>query len=131
MADNNSYQGHAHLITSGASRLSHSHCYLMTSYSRSVYAGGISKKGDRNHFEDFTFSKYNKRNAFYSVLDGHCGRGAASYVLDNLWENIVSMKGFHSDDIEEVKKAIKHGFMKTQDDMLGKPCTPPRGFSIA
>ena len=102
----------------------------MVSYSRVVFASGISEQGDREHFEDYSIARFNKQDAFFSVFDGHSGWRAARYASDYLWENIISTEGFYSDKIEDIIKAIKGGFMKTQANMLGKPCTPPRSFSI-
>ena len=59
-----------------------------------IVVSGTSKKGDRNHFEDLTLGKFEENDIFLAVFDGHCGREAAVYARDNLWDNIKSMKSF-------------------------------------
>ena len=44
-----------------------------------IVVSGKSKKGDRNHFEDFTLGKF-EGNDILAVFDGHCGREAAVYA---------------------------------------------------
>ena len=53
------------------------------------------------------------------MFDGHCGREAAVYAHDNLWDNIKSMKEFYIDKPEEIVETMKKGFKKTQEEMLG------------
>ena len=70
--------------------------------------------------EDFTVGKIEKEGTFFAVFDGHGGWGAAFYACYNLWDNIKSIKGFYSDEPEEIMEAIKEGFKKTQEEMFGK-----------
>ena len=83
--------------------------------------GGTSKIGDRKHIEECTVGKFDKKDIFLAVLDGHGGKEAVIYARDNLWDNIKSAEGFYSDKPEEIVEAIKAGFKRTQDNMLGKP----------
>ena len=86
-----------------------------------LLASGVSKIGDRKHFEDCTLGNYENKNTFLAVLDGHGGIEAVAYAHDHLWDNIKSAEGFYSDKPEEVVEAIKAGFKRTQDNMSGKP----------
>ena len=54
------------------------------------------------------------------MFDGHCGEGAARYACNYLWDNIKSTKGFYSDNPKEIMEAIRNGFIKAQEKILGK-----------
>ena len=59
-----------------------------------IIVSGIKRKGGCKHFEDCTFIKFEEKDNFFAVFDGHCGEGAARYTHDNLWDNIKNTKGF-------------------------------------
>ena len=85
-----------------------------------LIASGDTRMGGRECNEDRTFGQLEKKGNFFAVFDGHCGEGAASYACHNLWDNIKNTKEFDSDKPEKIMDAIKEGFKKTQEDMLGK-----------
>lgn len=55
--------------------------------------------------------------SFFAVFDGHGGRDAAIFAKEKLWETVKRQKGFHSNDENQVVKAIKEGFMETHRSM--------------
>ena len=81
---------------------------------------GTSKLSDCKHFEDINLGKFEEKNIFLAVFDGHCGKEAAMYPHNNLWDNIKSIKEFYSDKPEEIMGTIKNRFKRTQEEMLGK-----------
>jgi len=56
--------------------------------------------------------------AFFGVFDGHGGAKAAEYAANNIDKNIMSevVKG----DEENLKDAVKVGYLKTDSDFLEK-----------
>ena len=73
----------------------------------SFQAIGVSKIGDRKCLEDVTVGKFEEKDTFLPVFDGHCGTGAAWYAHDYLWDNIKISEGFDSDKPHETMEAIK------------------------
>ena len=74
--------------------------------------------------EDCLQVKYVKSNdgkklqyIYFGVFDGHGGVHAAKYAKENLLDEITSLKGFWSEDDNEVLKAIKDGFVATHHKM--------------
>jgi len=57
--------------------------------------------------------------AFFGIYDGHGGREAAYYAKEHLMDNITKRQEFWSESDELVLKAIREGFLKTQQDMWG------------
>jgi len=55
---------------------------------------------------------------YLGVFDGHGGKEAAIYARDNLFDNLKSQPGFFDDNPENVKEAIRQGFIKTHMDMF-------------
>lgn len=56
-------------------------------------------------------------------LSSHGGNEASKFAKEHLMNHIVNLKGFWSDDDEDVKKAIREGFLSTHHAMwkdLGK-----------
>ena len=63
--------------------------------------------------------------AFIAVYDGHGGAEAAKFAKKHLHDEIVKIKGFWSNDDDQVLKAIKEGFLATHKMMwkaVGKCC---------
>lgn len=81
--------------------------------SSTVYYGTAEKstKG-----EDFSCNITNGKDgsSFFSIFDGHGGRGVASYLAENLYKNIVDDENW-PDNIEQ---AIINGFHKTNAAIL-------------
>jgi len=57
--------------------------------------------------------------AFFGIFDGHGGKEAAIFAKEHLMDNIVKHQNFWSDNDDLVLKAIRDGFLKTQNDMWG------------
>ena len=79
-----------------------------------------SKQGGRKYMEDVMSVKFEKtddgRNIEYTylaVFDGHGGVEAAKFAKEHLLGEITKLKGFWSDDDEEVTQAIREGFLAT------------------
>ena len=79
-----------------------------------------SKQGGRKYMEDVLAVKFQKtddgRNIEYTylaVFDGHGGAEAAKFAKEHLLTEITKLKGFWSDDDEEVTQAIREGFLST------------------
>ncbi|XP_057533336.1 probable protein phosphatase 2C 2 isoform X1 [Amaranthus tricolor] len=80
----------------------------------------LSKKGTRENMEDrfkvITHVFGDPKQAFFSVIDGHGGVGAADYVADNLGNNILNSLQNH--DGQRVEEAIREGYLNTDKDFL-------------
>lgn len=82
-------------------------------------------KGDRRYMEDYYTVAYqqstqepgNLEFAFFGIYDGHGGESAAKYAKEHLMNNIILQKGFYSENDEEVKEAIKEGYLVTHKGM--------------
>ena len=84
---------------------------------------GEKNRGGRKYLEDYMAMKPPEGNSgFLAVFDGHCGREAAEYARDNLWEAIKNSEGFDNDDPMKVAQAIKAGFLKTHEAMWEVRC---------
>lgn len=55
--------------------------------------------------------------AFFGIFDGHGGKEAAIFAKEHLMDNIVKHQNFWSENDDLVLKAIREGFLKTQNDM--------------
>lgn len=55
--------------------------------------------------------------AYFGIFDGHGGREAALYAKTHLMDAITSNRNFWSDDDQMVLKAIREGFLTTQQNM--------------
>jgi len=56
--------------------------------------------------------------AFIGIFDGHGGKEAALFAKEHLMDNISKQQNFWSDNDDLILKAIKEGFLKTQQDMM-------------
>lgn len=81
-------------------------------------------QGDRKYMEDVFSVAYQQTDdqqdlefAFFGIFDGHGGREAALYAKDHLMDSITKQKQFWSDDDDSVLKAIREGFLSTQQAM--------------
>ncbi|TRY75567.1 hypothetical protein TCAL_04521 [Tigriopus californicus] len=81
-------------------------------------------QGDRKYMEDVFSVAYQQTDdqqdlefAFFGIFDGHGGREAALYAKDHLMDSITKQKQFWSEDDESVLKAIREGFLSTQQAM--------------
>ena len=61
-----------------------------------LFWGSLCHKGARKHLEDYVFTRMESYNSFFAVFDGHCGKEAARYAHDNLWEGRTYMYLKHS-----------------------------------
>jgi len=52
-----------------------------------------------------------KSVAFFAVFDGHGGQEAAHFARDHLWDILKAQKGFWSRDHDEVRAALRKGFV--------------------
>lgn len=80
-----------------------------------------ANQGMRRYMEDelsIMVETESERRAFLAVYDGHGGKEAPCYARDNLYNNIKMQPKFESEDPEDVKEAIKDGFIKTHMDMF-------------
>jgi len=57
--------------------------------------------------------------AFFGIFDGHGGKEAALFAKEHLMDNITKQQNFWSENDDLVLKAIREGFLKTQQDMWG------------
>jgi len=55
--------------------------------------------------------------AFFGIFDGHGGKEAAIFAKEHLMDNITKQQNFWSDDDDLVLKAIREGFLMTQQAM--------------
>lgn len=97
-------------------------------------------QGGRRYMEDRIHLVVNRdkngkiNHIFAGVYDGHGGPQASQYVCSNLYNNIITTKGFDSDDDNVVVAAIRNAFLRTHANMKkvqdqwpptsgGYPCT--------
>lgn len=85
---------------------------------------GHCNQGGRKYMEDAFVVGYQQSEnlkelvyAYFGIFDGHGGREAALFAKEHLMNNIVSQKGFWSDDDSKVLKAIRDGFLATHHAM--------------
>lgn len=80
----------------------------------------------------FERAKQNKKvveYAAFAIFDGHGGKEAAHFARDHILDNIKCQKGFFSKDVEQVKKAIKDGFIATHHQMWQHLPTWPKTYN--
>ncbi|OVA14559.1 Protein phosphatase 2C (PP2C)-like domain [Macleaya cordata] len=83
-----------------------------------------SRKGRREVMEDgygiITDIMGDSKQAFFGVFDGHGGRAAMEYVVENLGKNIISALGevVKRGEDRQLEKAIKQGYLTTDKDFL-------------
>ena len=84
-----------------------------------IEISGKVYKGGRKYLEDYMSAKIDlkTRSSFLAVFDGHCGKEAAEFACENLWEAIMNSEGFGNKDSVKVVEAIKAGFFKTHEAM--------------
>ncbi|CAK8696684.1 unnamed protein product [Clavelina lepadiformis] len=85
-------------------------------------------QGGRKYMEDVTSVQFERvksgkvvvEYAAFAIFDGHGGKDAAYFARDHLLENIKMQKGFFSNDVEVVKKAISDAFVSTHLSMWNR-----------
>ena len=55
--------------------------------------------------------------AYFGIFDGHGGAEASNFTKEHLIDEIACQKGFWSHDDEQIKKAIRDGFLNTHNSM--------------
>ncbi|ETN79764.1 hypothetical protein NECAME_18074 [Necator americanus] len=75
--------------------------------------GGRKYMEDRVHIETLRKENSSIKFTFCGIYDGHGGHEASEYVRRNLLNNIEVNKLFHSDDDDDILKAIRLGFLAT------------------
>jgi len=85
---------------------------------------GHCNQGGRKYMEDVFSVAYQQTEdendleyAFFGIFDGHGGKEAAIFAKEHLMDNIVKHQNFWSENDDLVLKAIREGFLKTQNDM--------------
>jgi len=85
---------------------------------------GHCNQGGRKYMEDVFSVAYQQTEdekdleyAYFGIFDGHGGREAALYAKTHLMDAITSNRNFWSDDDQLVLKAIREGFLTTQQNM--------------
>jgi len=85
---------------------------------------GHCNQGGRKYMEDVFSVAYQQTDdemdleyAFFGIFDGHGGKEAAVFAKEHLMDNIVKHQNFWSENDDLVLKAIREGFLKTQNDM--------------
>ncbi|KAK6927110.1 PPM-type phosphatase-like domain [Dillenia turbinata] len=78
------------------------------------------KRGRREAMEDRYSASVDllgdPKQAFFGIYDGHGGTKAAEFAAQNLHKNIVDEVVRRGD--EEIREAIKHGYLKTDEEFL-------------
>lgn len=87
---------------------------------------GHCNQGGRKYMEDVFSVAYQQTEdeldleyAFFGIFDGHGGKEAALFAKEHLMDNITKHPNFWSENDDLVLKAIREGFLKTQQDMWG------------
>jgi len=87
---------------------------------------GHCNQGGRKYMEDVFSVAYQQTEdemdleyAFFGIFDGHGGKEAALFAKEHLMDNITKQQNFWSENDDLVLKAIREGFLKTQQDMWG------------
>lgn len=85
---------------------------------------GHCNQGGRKYMEDVFSVAYQQTEdekdleyAFFGIFDGHGGAEASKFAKDHLMDMITKQKNFWSDDDDLVLKAIREGFLLTQQAM--------------
>ncbi|CAO1427595.1 unnamed protein product [Diamesa tonsa] len=96
----------------------------MTSIGCNLRITAFCSKGGRKYMEDYFSVAYQQSPdgsdlefAYFGIFDGHGGNEASKFAKEHLMNHIVNLKGFWSDDDEDVKKAIREGFLSTHHAM--------------
>ena len=55
---------------------------------------------------------------FLAVFDGHGGVEAAEFAKEHLFAEISAQESFWSNDVDQVKKGMRDGFVSTHNKML-------------
>lgn len=85
---------------------------------------GHCNQGGRKYMEDVFSVAYQQTEdemdleyAFFGIFDGHGGKEAAVFAKEHLMDNITKQQNFWSEDDDLVLKAIREGFLTTQQAM--------------
>jgi len=85
---------------------------------------GHCNQGGRKYMEDVFSVAYQQTEdemdleyAFFGIFDGHGGKEAAVFAKEHLMDNITKQPNFWSEDDDLVLKAIREGFLATQQAM--------------
>ena len=82
---------------------------------------GHCNQGGRKYMEDVFSVAYqqteDEKDLEYGIFDGHGGREAALFAKEHLMDSITRQRGFWSEDDEQVLRAIREGFLATQQAM--------------
>lgn len=63
----------------------------------------------------------NEKQAFFAVVDGHGGRDAADYVVENLGKNIINaLEKIAEDEENAIELAIRRGHGRTDEEFLSQ-----------
>ncbi|XP_028776543.1 probable protein phosphatase 2C 14 [Neltuma alba] len=85
--------------------------------------GVFSVKGKKSCMEDahkiVSSLESNPKKGFFGVYDGHGGRKAAEFVVENLHANILEMVG-NCEESRAKREAVKAGYLKTDEEFLKK-----------
>lgn len=86
---------------------------------------GHYSQGGRKYMEDVFSVAYQQSEdgedleyAFIGIFDGHGGKDAALFAKEKLMDNIAKLPNFWSDSDDLILKAIREGFLKTQQEMM-------------
>ncbi|XP_043720779.1 probable protein phosphatase 2C 74 [Telopea speciosissima] len=83
-----------------------------------------SRRGRRPVMEDgfsvITDILGDPKQVFFGVFDGHGGRAAVDYATENLGKNIVAAIGEVGKAEDQIEKAIRKGYLTTDNDFLSK-----------
>lgn len=89
-----------------------------------VRYGVSAMQGWRKEMEDQHVCNTNfklKEHAFFGVFDGHAGAKASVYCSKHLLDSIMDCLGSSEPNPEELKKAIREGFLKLDSTMKQSP----------
>lgn len=89
-------------------------------------------KGKSAHaMEDYVVSKFkqekDKELGLFAIFDGHLGHDVASYLQNNLFDNILKQEDFWT----ETESAVKRAYLITDDKILEQSFELGRGGSTA
>ncbi|KAG6578314.1 putative protein phosphatase 2C 2, partial [Cucurbita argyrosperma subsp. sororia] len=84
-----------------------------------------TKKGRRETLEDAYIVLLDVlgdfKQAFFAVVDGHGGRDAADYVVENLGKNIINaLEKIAEDEENAIELAIRRGHGRTDEEFLSQ-----------
>ncbi|CAO1441834.1 unnamed protein product [Diamesa serratosioi] len=111
-------------ITAFCSKGKHTNLYSLKKKATYTKFGCLFVLGGRKYMEDYFSVAYQQSPdgsdlefAYFGIFDGHGGNEASKFAKEHLMNHIVNLKGFWSDDDEDVKKAIREGFLSTHHAM--------------